>query len=119
MSKEHEISWFDLTRSSVLRLNDLQVEMHIHKPPDIAINSCTGRFIDGILPADHKTFVIMKSRSRRKEGENIWEDGVIAEYDSLDEALSHPGAKPWGTGTLCTACRSIRVEDTFPKGLDD
>lgn len=67
--------------------------------PDIAISECIG--CNGEFANGHRPFVI---RRKATGGRNLWEEGRLAEYDSLDEALKYPGAFPYGTSTLCEAC---------------
>lgn len=70
--------------------------------PDIAINQCIGR--NGRFANDHHLFVVMKKAT---SGRFIWEEGSLAEFDTLNEALGYPGAKPYGSSTLCSPCKKL------------
>lgn len=73
--------------------------------PDIAINQCIGRIDRNDKFADnHRPFVVKK---RATSGSSIWEEGSLAEFNTLDEALGYPGAKPYGSSTLCSPCRKL------------
>ena len=40
-------------------------------------------------------------------GRFIWQEGSLAEFNNLDEALTFPGAQPYGSSTLCSSCRKL------------
>ncbi len=70
--------------------------------PDIAINLCIGR--NGKFANEHHPFVIMK---RATSGNYIWEEGSLAEFNTLDEALAFSRAQPYGSSTSCLPCRKL------------
>ena len=76
----------------------LQVLAHeIGKRSPIAIQVCVG-FFNRYDPGHHQ-FVITNERNER-----------LAEYPTLDEALAHPEAQPWGSSTMCAACKALGDE---------
>jgi len=70
--------------------------------PEVAINLCIGR--NGKFADEHRSFVIMKKATG---GRFIWQEGSLAEFNNLDEALTFPGAQPYGSSTLCSSCRKL------------
>jgi len=70
--------------------------------PDIAIIPCIGFF--GQFANEHHPFVILK---KANEGGGIWEKAIQAEFDTLAEARTFPGAQPYGSSALCSACRKM------------
>lgn len=73
-----------------------------HEAPNIAINYCVG--LGGKFAKEHVLFVIMKKATT---GNELWEKEIVAEFASLEEALTFPEAKSYGSSTLCTACRKL------------
>lgn len=80
----------------IQRLN----EMAVAERPDIAINVCIG--IGGRYAEDHKPFVI---RTQIPSGNDL-----AQEFNNLEDALKVPGAHPYGSSAVCTACSNLQSE---------
>lgn len=75
-------------------------EMAVPERPDIAINVCIG--VAGKFAEGHKPFVI------RRQVSSV--DSLAEEFDDLKSALKVPGAQPYGSSAVCTACSNLQSD---------
>lgn len=94
-----------LVHPDILTLHHLAETVAI--APKIAINVCIG--VGNWVAVGHKPFVVQKINS---SGNAFW-SSAIQEFETLKEALSHSGATPYGSSTLCSACRQLDVEQLY------
>lgn len=73
-----------------------QKEKEVERKPDVAIGICVGLYTH--FGNEHHPFVVEKLGKK------------IGEFDTLNEALSIPGAVPFGSTPLCLSCAKLKIE---------
>ena len=71
----------------------------VNSKPDIAVGICVGLSCSSLrFGSEHHPFVVVEKSGQK-----------IGEFDTLDEALSVPGAVPYGFTPLCSSCAKLKV----------